>query len=41
MLRFTLGLLLLLMVHSSEAQLNLADKNIFEFTGKTLNKNHG
>ena len=33
MLRFTLGLLLLLMVHSSEAQLNLADKNIFEFRG--------
>jgi uncharacterized lipoprotein YddW (UPF0748 family) len=33
MKRFTLGLLLLLLVHASEAQLNLADKNVFEFRG--------
>ena len=33
MLRFTLGLLLLFIVHTTDAQLNLADKNIFEFRG--------
>ena len=33
MKRFTLVVLVLLMAHATEAQLNLADKNVFEFRG--------